>query len=418
MVTAFQNKHSFYSKVVFGISLPIVILTVIPAVFPAFYIMLTNELRFPDGISPLEFGNHALPLLTVNFIILSTLFYFKQKKSKKINFLKKIQQFEVSRSVALFTLIVLIGIFSSFNITEIFENEPFSDFERTVKPVLESWNYDQLKKIDVHTIPNFLGFLSMEVFGSYRVIPFLGSVVLLVLTYFLTLEFSKKRFSGLIAVSIVITSNTFLTYDTTITYPNFWVILFLVSLYTIFKRWYFSPITFLIFLISKPISVLLFPITMIFIIFSPIKKKTKYFLGLSYGFLIILGTTLVVTGIFNLPDLSYDNNNFWMGFATISSQFRFDFLFILFLLPLMIALYMKSKRGDKYAVLVMIIITGMLFLAPFIPGFTTYTNNIHRFLPYVIFFGIGVGLLFSTKYQSSSRITVQKGKTESPDSTS
>jgi len=47
-------------------------------------------------------------------------------------------------------------------------------------------------------IPNFFAVLTMEIFGSYRIAPFIASIFCLFLTYLVTVQISKKRFAGII----------------------------------------------------------------------------------------------------------------------------------------------------------------------------------------------------------------------------
>ena len=44
-----------------------------------------------------------------------------------------------------------------------------------------------------------------------------------------------------------------------------------------------------------------------------------------------------------------------------------------------------------------VFIAGMLLIAPIIMGFTTHTNQPYRFVPLVVFFAIGVGVLLSRR---------------------
>ena len=45
----------------------------------------------------------------------------------------------------------------------------------------------------------------------------------------------------------------------------------------------------------------------------------------------------------------------------------------------------------------MVLIGGMLLIAPFLTGFSDQTNQPYRFVPLVTFFAIGVGVLLSKR---------------------
>jgi len=45
----------------------------------------------------------------------------------------------------------------------------------------------------------------------------------------------------------------------------------------------------------------------------------------------------------------------------------------------------------------MVLISGILLIAPILTGFTNQTNQPYRFVPLVVFFAIGVGVLLSKR---------------------
>ncbi len=70
---------------------------------------------------------------------------------------------------------------------------------------------------------------------------------------------------------------------------------------------------------------------------------------------------------------------------------------ILFILPLIVGLFVASRNGIKIADSIMVLIGGILLTAPLLTGFTEQTNQPYRFVPLVVFFAIGVGVLFSKR---------------------
>ncbi len=91
---------------------------------------------------------------------------------------------------------------------------------------------------------------------------------------------------------------------------------------------------------------------------------------------------------------SFISDEFWIGFASFATQLRFDALVILFLIPLTIGLLFASTK-NKHAESMMVMIGGMLLITPFLTGFTDQTNQPYRFVPFVTFFAVGVGILLS-----------------------
>ena len=93
----------------------------------------------------------------------------------------------------------------------------------------------------------------------------------------------------------------------------------------------------------------------------------------------------------------FGSKEFWMGFTSFAYQLRFDGLIMLFLIPLIVGLFLASKKGVKHAESFMILIAGILLISPIITGFTNQTNQPYRFIPLIVFFAIGVGILLSKK---------------------
>lgn len=396
-----QKKQDLVSWTVFLSTVTVTLITLISVIFPSLILGVNNDLpKYPEKINIYELGTLAYPLLAANFVIASLAILYSENKlpsafTRRINF---ISGFEISPKVAFIVVVILLGAYIILTIGEIFQGESWEDYARTVKPKLEKWNIHEFTHLTGNPLSYFFETASMNIFGNYKVIPFIASITLLVLTYFVTVQITKKKFAGIVSLTFVLSSTIFLTYDTSITYPNFWILFYLLSLFTINKIWPLSPISFILAVESKPMSVFFLPMTLFFIYRSNLSRKKKFQIFASYLIMIILGLSIVfLTNIYLSYKFTYDNHEFWSGFTSIASQFRFDGLIIVFLLPLTIGLFILSRKGFKQGESIMVLILGMLVLAPIISGFTTYTNNPYRFIPLVIFFAIGVGALFSKK---------------------
>jgi len=234
-------------------------------------------------------------------------------------------------------------------------------------------------------------------------VPFLFSIALLILTYFFTVKISQKRFSGILAVMVILQSYLFLEYDTTATYENIWTVLYLVSLYTIYKKWYLSPFAFIFSVFSKSLTAIFLPMSLFFICRSGIPKRDVIKALIPYGIIIVLFIAVLNLGDLPLPipeiqiERGFDDLSFWRGFTAFSYQLRYDGLVLTLVLPLVVGLYLVSRRGVRQADSIMIMIMGMLLAAPLLVSLTTSTIQPYRFVPLVVFFAIGVGTLFSKR---------------------
>ncbi len=393
------QKSNAVSWAVFLISVEITFISLIPIIFPA---LITRTIS-PISISPVdkfELGFWAIPLILTSIIILGiSILYLKNKLPSPITkSFKFIYNFEVSKKVSILVILVLLSIYIAGTVEELKVEESFGDYTAVKEQVL-SWNIDEIYKgFDFHLRFFLLG-SSLNLFENIRVIPFIASISLLILTYLITLEMSKKRFSGLVAMTILLQSPVFLKYDTTATYENFWTLFYLLSLYLIYKSGPISPILYVLSIFSKPITAIFFPMTFFFIYRANILRKKKIRVALLYS-VIIIGAAIAVVG-FNIniatTDVEFVERFFWDGYVSMSFQIRSDVLVILFILPVVIGLFVASRKGILQAESVLVLIVGMLFSAPMVTGFTDITNQPYRFIPLVVFFAMGVGMLLSKR---------------------
>ena len=391
--------RSKVSWVVFVSTLVVVLISLVTVLFPSLIIRSTSS--FKDiVINPYEIGVWTYPLLASNFILLIIgILYFKNSLpailTKSIRF---IFDFEVSRKTALITLLVILGGYIILNASEISTEERWVDY-KGVKDGVQKWSVSDIRGFDIH-VKYFLLSASLNLFGNIRLIPFIGSIALLVACYYITKDIARKRFAGLVATVVLFQSNVFLSYDTSATYDNFWILFYVISLYTVQKRrWYFSPISYILSIFSKTLTAGFIPMTFYWIYRADIAKKKKIRLAISYG--VILLVAIVSVYFFNINlifgNVEFSGNDFWRGFTTWAFQLRFDLLVLLFILPLVVGLFICSRRGIRHAESVMVLIMGILLSAPFLQGFTDLTNQPYRFVPLVVFFAMGVGTILTKR---------------------
>ena len=363
------------------------------------------------GISdykPFELGKWAFPLLVVNGILLGI--GILNKKNKLPNQFKKsvknILNFEISTKVTVIAISVLLTFYIGFSIEELYHEEGLGDYP-SVKNQAEGFATRDATLFELH-VRYFLLYLSLNVFGNIRIIPFLASIALLILTYLFTSDISKKRFAGIVAMGIVLQSHLFLEYDTYATRTNFWTLFFLLSLYLINKKWYISPIAYVLSFFSKALTAVFLPLTLFFIYQSNIPKRKKIQITSLYAIIISIGIVAILLSS-TIPSLKWlplaDEFHYQeslTGFREFSSYLRFDQLVLLFILPLHIALFMASKKGILHANSLMVLIAGILLTAPLLTGFTDLTNQPYRFIPLVVFFAIGAGILLSKNMTPST----------------
>ena len=389
--------------VVFIFSMSIVLISFTSVMFPAL-IQVSDTVRIP-GIEPVtpepyEFGVWAGGIIVINIIIFGLAFlYFKNKLPEILSSLfTKIFSFEISKKIAFITLLVLLIIYTSISFAELSSQEIFEDYSG-VKNRLDIWSPDQIMNSFEPHVRYFFLKSSTILFGNDRVVPLLASVSLLIVTYFFTKIITQKRFAGIVSVVILMQSNVFLIYDTTVSYTNFWILFYLLSLYLVYRFWPLSPVSYLLSIPSKALTATFLPMSIYFILRSNISRKQKLITaGITAG-IILAGGLASIGGLSATQGTEEEFNvkEFWMGFTSFSYQLRFDGLVMLFMIPLMVGLFLVAKSGVKHGESIMVFISGMLLIAPILTGFTNQTNQPYRFVPLVVFFAIGIGVLLSKR---------------------
>jgi hypothetical protein len=397
-----ENNSKVIPWIVFLFSISIVLVSFVSVMFPSL-ILVSDTLNIP-GINPVtpdpfETGVWSAGVIISSVVTFGLAFlYFKKKLPSSLSIIfEKLFSFEISKKVALVVLIVLIAIYISASSAELASQEIFEDYSG-VKNRVDTWSFDTISSFEPHVKYFFLK-SSIVLFGNDRVIPLLASAALLVVTYFFTKLITQKRFAGIVAVVILMQSNVFLIYDTTVSYTNFWILFYLLSLYLVYRFWPLSPVSYLLSIPSKALTAAFLPMSIYFILRSEISRRQKIIVaGITAG-IILAGGLASIGGVSTTQGTEEEFNakEFWMGFTSFSYQLRFDGLVMLFMIPLIVGLFLVSKSGIKHGESIMVLISGMLLIAPVLTGFTNQTNQPYRFVPLVVFFAIGVGVLLSKR---------------------
>jgi len=404
----FSNKP-IISHLVFLFSITITTLTIIPALFPSLYssfkkastIETLNE--FDIGINPFEPGIFFIPIIVTGILVLVISIVIKFKSIK-------LHSIDLPKKYSIISIIVILSAFSVLSYEDVNSRELFVDWQG-VENALNDWSCD-LSNTDCtvspdyvfswlnHHVTLFLLTSSFVIFGNYKVIPFLSSMALIVITYLFANKITNNRLAGVIAALIVLQSNTFLSFSSTATYTTFWTLFYLISLFMIIhKTWVLSPIVYLMAILSKILAIVFFPITIFFILNSEISIKKKIILFVSMIILISVGIITTLT-----PYTILDWNQFINGFVSLSYQMRYDGLVVVFLIPTVVGLYFLSKN-NKYANSVSIMISGVLISNSLLLGLTNVSTQPYRFIPLVIFFAIGVGMILTNQRKESKQVS-------------
>lgn len=402
-----KDRSKIVTIFVYAFVLAVAIVSTLTVIFPALFPSLVLEIE--TEIEPFELGIWAIPVIIANLVVLifGILYYKKILPNlvrRSLNFLVNI---DISPKITAIVLITILSIYIVSSIEELFLNEQnqWPDFFR-IRMVMDGWPFENHGAVSVKNlhVKNFLLKTSEVLFQNIKVVPFIGTNALLLVTYLFTAQLTKKRFSGIVAVVLTLSSFSFLRYDTLATYANFWTLFFLLSLYLInTKRWFISPLSYFFSILSKALTVSFLPLTFFFIYNSEIKRKKKIRLGALYIIIIMMLIGAFFVGIDPGGDINlkssqtFDFDEFVIGFSAWAYQLRFDYTLLMFYLPLTVGLILVSKSGIRNADSVLVLMAGTLVSAPLLSGFTGFNIFPYRYIPFIVLFSIGVGTLLSRR---------------------
>jgi len=392
------------SYVVFFAALIVVLLTLTPVIFPALFSSVFG--MYAENLDAFELGYQAIFLIVSNVVIFGFgIAYYKKKIPSLVqDVVEKIRTFELSKRVAMISLAVILCVYIGLSASELSldEGKSWNDYTKVLLPALEIWPFGETDNIYVQEqndryVRMFLLDVSLDIFQNIKLLPFIASILVVVFTYLITVQFCQKRFAGIIAVIVLLQSYTFLKYDTVAVYENFWVLFFLISLYVIEKKWFLSPVFYILAFYTKAYVAPFFLMTLFTTYRSQISRRTKIAILISYFVIVSAAIGLIFVGDTVYPDIiDVNSSKFILGFQVIIAQLRFDLFFIMALLPVTVGLIFLSKNKLKHADSILILIFGTIIASPILVTFTYHYEILpYRFIPLLIFFSIGVGMFFS-----------------------
>ena len=400
-----QISSKLVTYAAFLVTLGIVVISVFSVIFPAF--IISNTYEFPNDLDPFETSPWTFPIIISSFSLLTLGFLYKNEKlpSQLYSGIKFILNFEISKKTAIISGIIILGIYIGLSSSELFldERNQWSDYfiledALEIWPSTDHWNV-YIKEQNTRYVRMILLDVSQDFFQNIKLLPFIASILVVVFTALITIQISKKRFAGIVSMLILLQSITFTDFDTIAVYENFWVLFYLISIYSIQKKWWHaSPFLFILAVFSKAFIVTYFWMNIFYIYRSDIPNKTKYMLFASYGVIIGIIYWIFESGKSIIYDdvVRFDFNAFLDGFTGWGNNMQLDPLAILCIVPLVIGLFVKSLKGIKQADSILILILGTILAGPLISYVTDFYFILpYRFIPFIVAMAIGVGIFLS-----------------------
>ena len=400
-----QISSKLVTYAAFLVTLGIVGISVFSVIFPAF--IISNTYEFPNDLDPFETSPWTFLIIISSSSLLTLGFLYKNQKlpSQLYSGIKFILNFEISKKTAIISGIIILGLYIGLSSNELFldERNQWSDYS-VLESALDIWpstdHWDvYIKEQNTRYVRMILLDVSQDFFQNIKLLPFIASILVIIFTALITIQISKKRFAGIVSMIILLQSITFTDFDTIAVYENFWVLFYLVSIYSIQKKWWHaSPFLFILAVFSKAFIVTYFWMNIFYIYRSDIPSKTKYMLFASYGVIIGVIYWIFESGQSIIYDdvVRFDFNAFLDGFTGWGNNMQLDRLAVLCIVPLVIGLFVKSLKGIKQADSILILILGTILAGPLISYVTDFYFILpYRFIPFIVAMAIGVGIFLS-----------------------
>ena len=263
----------------------------------------------------------------------------------------------------------------------------------------------------------FYQFCASEfVFGNHKIITFTESIGIVLLVYFITIKFTNKPYTGLIAASLIVGTHTFIDNAPTGFNSTEWVFFLLLSIFVSFKRPIFTGVFFAVTLFAKAITLFYLPFVIWMILKSDATKRNKKIAILSLVpvvALVILWTVFVgehiiqpgVPIMFNVDDIDIHLYNPVYNFT----EETFDYVYLFGFIPLsLIGLYLMRKQW-KVAIPMLSMILFMFTMQIWLPLFSGYGMGNYRNVAMMTFVAISLGVLSNHKREGLTKF-VNTGK--------
>jgi hypothetical protein len=401
-----KKSSKILYHLVFFTTLSIVVFSLFAIIFPSF--LMTTFYPYTTNLQPFESSVWLVPIISSNSILLVIGFAYYRKKLplqiyKGIEF---ILNFEISKKTALLTGIIILVVYIGFSLPELAIDEATQyDDWGVLESALEVWPSTDSDDIYINEqnsryVRMLLLDASSDLFQNIKLLPFVASILLVVVTFFLTYQITQKRFAGIISMVILLQSHTFLHFDTIAVYENFWVLFYVVSLYAINKKWQYSSISYLLSIFSKAFIAVFFLSSLYYICRASISTRKKLYTLVSYA-----TSLIVILLVFSFGESIYfdiiniSSSEFFLAFNALGYTLRYDLIIVLSLLPLTLGLFFKFRKDNSKKVdSILVLILTALLAGPVISMLTDFYFILpYRFLPLIVFVAVGIGVLLSKK---------------------
>jgi len=194
-----KKSSKILYHLVFFTTLSIVVFSLFAIIFPSF--LMTTFYPYTTNLQPFESSIWLVPIISSNSILLVIGFAYYRKKLplqiyKGIEF---ILNFEISKKTALLTGIIILVVYIGFSLPELAIDEAtqYGDWG-ILESALEVWPSTDSDNIYINEqnaryVRMLLLDASSDLFQNIKLLPFVASILLVVVTFFFHLSNYPKK---------------------------------------------------------------------------------------------------------------------------------------------------------------------------------------------------------------------------------
>lgn len=327
--------------------------------------------------------------------------FYQLKKFKNSNFmnafldyanlLRRFHRKNHQLHLVLLYCIIMIYVVIEFDSLQDQQYDKWDSFY--VQPYIESCDIFQIPQ--ERAVLKFYQFcLSDYLFDNPKVIPFLESIGILIVSFLLANKILHSNYAGLFAASLIITSNIFLKNTTTYGYSTEWAFFFILAVYLIYKRPEIVGVVYIMSVFAKGLTLLYIPVIFYLIYKSDISARNKKISYLSLvavmvftvAYTCLVGNNMVQSNVPITFDLEEIHGLVYSPIYNFTEEEHDQLILNLFLPLVLLGLY----RARSWVVFVIIIY--MFSMQIWLPLFSDYNMGSYRMVPMVLFLGVGFAI--------------------------
>ena len=248
--------------------------------------------------------------------------------------------------------------------------------------------------------------LSEYIFGNHKIITFVESIGIIILVYLITVHYTKKPYTGIIAALLIAGTHTFLDNAPTGYNSTEWVFFLLLSVFMAYKKPALTGVFFAITLFAKAITLFYLPFIVWIILKSDETKRNKKIaiaslvpvVALVIFWTLFVGEHIIQSGVplaFNIDSIDVILYNPVWNFT----HETFDHVYLFLFIPLSLIGLLLMRKQWSPAMPMMYMIFFMFTMQVWLPLFSGYPMGNYRNVAMMTFVAISLGVLSNHKSQ-------------------